>query len=231
MIGLFHLSDERTRSVPSPDPPPPDMLARKPDAVRTQQDILDVARAEFVAHGLSGARVDAIAARTRTTKRMLYYYFGSKQGLYLAVLEQAYREILEREPGLDLASLSPAEALRRIVEFTFDHHESHPDFVRLVCIENIHRGQHLAQADAVRGRNVTAIETLRRVLDRGQRAGLFRDGLDPVDIHMMISAFCFYRVANQHTFGTLFGAAYVGPESRARHRRMIGDAVLALVSR
>lgn len=173
--------------------------------------------------------MDAIAARTRTTKRMLYYYFGSKEGLYLAVLEQAYREIRDLEQGLDLESLSPSEALRRIVEFTFDHHEAHPDFVRLVCIENIHHGRHLKRAEALRARNITAIETLRQVLERGQRAGQFRDGLDPVDLHMMISAFCFYRVGNQHTFGTLFGATYVGPESRDRHRRMIGDAVLALV--
>lgn len=217
--------------MPPPQAIQDDAESRKPDAARTRQDILDVARAEFVTHGLSGARVDAIAARTRTTKRMLYYYFASKEGLYLAVLEQAYREIRDPEQALDLASVPPAEALRRIVEFTFDHHETHPDFVRLVCIENIHHARHLKQADALRARNITAIETLREVLDRGSAAGMFRPGIDPVDIHMMISAFCFYRVGNQHTFGTLYGAGYVGPDSRDRHRRMIGDAVLGLVSR
>ena len=118
---------------------------RKADASRTRQDILTVARAEFTDHGLSGARVDAIAEKTRTTKRMIYYYFGSKEGLYAAVLEQAYADIRTAEATLQLDAEAPEAALRRMIEFTFDYHEDHADFVRLVAVENIHQGHYMAQ--------------------------------------------------------------------------------------
>ena len=117
---------------------------RQRDAERTRAEILDVATREFAEHGYSGARVDVIAAKTRTTKRMLYYYFESKAGLYTAVLERAYGEIRERERELDVDGLDPVAAIRRLAELTFEHHESHPDFIRLVMIENIHRAEHLA---------------------------------------------------------------------------------------
>ena len=202
---------------------------RKPDPARTRQDILAVARAEFAEHGLTGARVDAIAARTRTTKRMIYYYFGSKEGLYLAVLEQAYGDIRAVERELDLARLAPVAALRRLVEFTFDYQEAHPDFIRLVTIENIHNAKFLAQSEAIRGLNVTVIEALAGILERGRADGVFRAGPDAVDVHMMISAFCFFRVSNRHTFGALFDRDLADPELRARHKRMIGDAIIRLL--
>ncbi len=200
--------------------------ARKPDPVRTRQDILTVARQEFAENGLAGARVDAIAARTHTTKRMIYYYFGSKEGLYLAVLEQAYGDIRATEQTLDLASLPPADAIRRMVEFTFDYEDTHPDFVRLIAIENIHHGKYLAQSEEIRRLNVTVIDALAVILERGRREGVFRAGLSAVDVHLMISAFCFYRVSNRHTFGTLFGQDLGEPKVRGRHRRMIADAII-----
>lgn len=141
---------------------------RKPDAAHTRQDILRAARHEFSEHGLSGARVDAIAARMRTTKRMLYYYFGSKEGLYLAVLEQVYGDIRSVEQELDLASLSPVEAIRRMIEFTFDYEEAHPEFIRLVSIENIHHGRHLAQSSTLQKQNLIVIDTLTGILERGR---------------------------------------------------------------
>ncbi|MCW3474506.1 TetR family transcriptional regulator [Limobrevibacterium gyesilva] len=204
--------------------------ARKPDPERTKQDILAVARAEFVEHGLSGARVDAIAARTRTTKRMIYYYFGSKEGLYLAVLEQAYADIRAIEQTLDLKSLPPAQAIRRMVEFTFDYQESHPDFIRLVSIENIHHGKHLARSDSIRQLNEAVIEVVTEILDRGKREGVFCAEVDPVDVHMLISAFCFFRVSNRYTFGLLFGRDLSSAALRARHKRMIADAVIRLLA-
>jgi len=126
---------------------------RKPDAGRTRQDILTVARAEFVGHGLSGARVDAIAERTRTTKRMIYYYFGSKEGLYSAVLEQAYADIRSAEATLALDDLDPLTALRRLIGFTFDYEDANPDFVRLIAIENIHQALYLKQLPAIQSLN------------------------------------------------------------------------------
>jgi AcrR family transcriptional regulator len=202
---------------------------RKPDAARTRQDILRAAREEFAEHGLSGARVDAIAARMRTTKRMLYYYFGSKEGLYLAVLEQVYGDIRSVEQELDLASLSPVEAIRHMIEFTFDYEEAHPEFIRLVSIENIHHGRHLAQSSTLQKQNLIVIDTLAGILERGQRAGVFRSDIDAVDLHLMISAFCFFRVSNRHTFGTLFGCDLTAPLLRAKHKQMIGDAIIRML--
>lgn len=202
---------------------------RKPDAARTRQDILRAARQEFSEHGLSGARVDAIAARMRTTKRMLYYYFGSKEGLYLAVLEQVYGDIRSVEQELDLASLSPVEAIRRMIEFTFDYEEAHPEFIRLVSIENIHHGRHLAQSSTLQKQNLIVIDTLTGILERGRRAGVFRLDIDAVDLHLMISAFCFFRVSNRHTFGILFGCDLTAPLLRAKHKQMIGDAIIRML--
>jgi AcrR family transcriptional regulator len=209
------------------DPPLP---TRKLDPERTRQDILGVAREEFAEHGLSGARVDAIAARTRTTKRMIYYYFGSKEGLYLAVLERAYAEIRTAEAALKLETLPPVEAIRRMVAFTFDYQEAHPDFIRLVSIENIHHGRFLAQSEAIRAVNATVIETLAAILKRGREAGVFRGDLTPEDLHMMISAFCFFRVSNRHSFGTLFQQDLASPELREKHKAMITKAILGLLA-
>jgi len=205
--------------------------ARKPDRERSRQDILAVARAEFAEHGLSGARVDAIAARTHTTKRMIYYYFGSKEGLYLAVLEQAYGDIRAMEQKLDLQSLAPVEAIRRIVESTFDYDEAHADFIRLVSIENIHHGKYLARSETIRSLNATVLEALTAILRRGRHLGVFRTDITATDLHLIIGAFCFFRVSNRDTFGTLFGCDLSEPRLRARHKRMIVAAVIRMLQR
>ncbi len=144
------------------------------DPERTRANILAVATEEFAAHGLSGARVDAIAERTRTSKRMIYYYFASKEGLYLAVLEQAYSEIRALEASLDLSALDPEAAIRALVETTFDYDDAHPDFVRLVGIENIHRAEHIARSQVIRDLNITVIGSITEVLRRGRESGCFR---------------------------------------------------------
>ena len=202
---------------------------RKPDAERTRQDIMAAAREEFAEHGLSGARVDAIAARTNTVKRMIYYYFGSKEGLYLAVLEEAYADIRKFESDLCLDRYAPVEAIRRLVAFTFDYDEAHPDFIRLVQTENMHRARHIALSPTIRELNRGVIAMLDRVIDRGKRDGVFRQNVDPVDVHLMISSFCFFRVSNSHTFGVLFGRDLSEPTLRAQHKRMLSEAVLNLL--
>src|SRR4051795_3504769 len=121
---------------------------RQRDAERTRNEILEVATSEFAARGYAGARVDEIAARMRTTKRMIYYYFGGKEQLFVAVLERAYVTIRQAEQTVEVDQLDPLSALRRIAELTFDHHESHPDFIRLVSIENIHHARHMAKSAA-----------------------------------------------------------------------------------
>jgi AcrR family transcriptional regulator len=226
--GQCGLQPTRSRN---PEPMMP--VRRKPrfDPDGTRRAILEAAHDEFTQHGLTGARVDAIAARTNTVKRMIYYYFGSKEGLYLAVLEQAYREIRQAEAALNLAQLAPTEAIRRLVEFTFDYHESHPGFIRLVCTENIHNGEHVARSTTIKSVNRSAIEVLASVLDRGKRQGVFRADVDPVDVHMMISACCFFRVANRYTFGMLFDRDLSNPVRRRRHKKLIVDMVLHMLER
>lgn len=200
---------------------------RKNDPQRTQDDILEVATEEFSTHGLAGARVDQIAERTRTSKRMIYYYFGSKEALYLAVLERSYRKIRTLEADLELANLPPEEALRTLVATTFDHDEANPDFVRLVSIENIHHAAHMLRSDAIRDLNVSVIQMIEAIIERGLGDGTFRRKADPIDVHMLISAFCFFRVSNRYTFGTIFRRDLSEPKTIARHRTMIADAVVS----
>jgi AcrR family transcriptional regulator len=196
------------------------------DAERTRGEILAAATREFADRGFDGARVDEIAARTRTTKRMLYYYFGGKEQLYIAVLERAYAEIRAAEQQSDVEHLDPVAAIRRIAELTFDHHESRPDFIRLVSIENIHRAEHIAKSEAVARLGTPTIGLLDRILERGRAEALFRDDVDAVDVHMVISAFCIFRVANRHTFGVIFGRDLTDPALRDRYRTMLGDLVV-----
>ncbi len=196
------------------------------DAERTRREILDVATREFADQGFAGARVDEIAAQTRTTKRMLYYYFGSKERLFVAVLERAYATIRAAEQTIEVDHLEPAAAIRRLAELTFDHHESHPNFIRLVSIENIHRAEHIAGHSDLAGQNTPAIELIETILVRGRADGSFSRDVDAVDLHMMISAFCVFRIANRHTFGAIFDRDLTDPALRDRYRRMLGDMVV-----
>jgi AcrR family transcriptional regulator len=191
---------------------------------------MDVATREFADRGYTGARVDEIADKTRTTKRMIYYYFGGKEGLYLAVLERAYAGIRALEQRLDVEHLPPVEALRQLAELTFDHHESHQDFVRLVTIENIHYAEHLERSRVRDSLAAPALDVLTRIMARGRDAGLFRDDLDALDVHMIISAYCVFRGANRYTFRAIFDRDLLDPDRRAHLRRLVGDLVVELVT-
>ena len=199
---------------------------RQRDADRTQREILDVATREFADRGFAGARVDEIAAQTRTTKRMIYYYYGSKEALFVAALERAYAAIRAAEQTIEVDHLEPAAAIRRLAELTFDHQESHPEFIRLVTIENIHRAEHIVGRDDFAGQNTPAIELIEKILVRGRADGSFTRAVDAVDLHMMISAFCVFRVANRHTFGAIFDRDLTDPALRDRYRQMLGDMVV-----
>jgi AcrR family transcriptional regulator len=202
---------------------------RTNDPVRTMAGILDVATAEFASKGLSGARIDQIAAATRTSKRMIYYYFGSKEGLYLAVLEDAYRRMRAIEAEQHLEDLAPEAALRRLVEFTFDHHQAHPDYIRLVMSENMERGEYLRQSKTIQELNVPAIRAIQLLYDRGVAEGAFRAGLDPIDLHASISALTFFNVSNQHTFGLIFKRDGQTDQALAARRSSIVEMILRFV--
>jgi AcrR family transcriptional regulator len=210
-------------------PRPPAQRTNDPEGNR--RNIVEVATQEFAEKGFSGARVDEIAARTRTSKRMIYYYFGSKEGLYIAVLEEAYRKIRSIEATLDLAHQPPEEALRALVGFTFDYQNAHPEFIRLVMNENILHGAYVAQSKDIQRLNRAVIHAVGDLLARGQREGRFRPDLDPVDLHMSISALCFFNVANRATFSTIFKRDMSSRKALAARRAQVVDLVLRYVRR
>jgi len=202
---------------------------QNPEAVK--RDILRVAMAEFARNGLSGARIDEIAAKTRTSKRMIYYYFGDKEGLYARALEAAYAKVREGEGRLDLGHLPPQAALARLVAFTFDHHRRNPDFIRMVMIENIHHADYLKTSAIIRELNVGAIERLADIIARGEAEGAFRPGLDPVELHWKISALSFFNVSNRPTFSVLFGAGIYARPAQEALREQVVDMILGHVRR
>ena len=196
------------------------------DAERTRAELLVVATEVFAESGYSGARVDEIAERTRTTKRMIYYYFGGKEQLYLAVLENAYRGIREAEQKLRVDHTNPVVAIRRLAEVTFDHHIAHDAFIRLVAIENIHRGEFISRLASLRDLSAPATSVIDEILRDGRAAGVFREDVDALDVHVVISSYCVFQVANRYTFGFLFDVDFTETSQRAHLRRMIGDVVV-----
>jgi AcrR family transcriptional regulator len=207
----------------------PDPQVRSQDPEGTKRNIVEVATREFAEKGLSGARIDEIAAKTKSSKRMIYYYFGDKEGLYLRVLEEAYSKVRAVEATLDLDGLPPAKALRTLVEFTFDHHNANEDFIRLVMIENIHNAAFLARSKVIQDLNVTAIGAIERLYTRGVAEGVFRPGLDPIDIHWQISALCFFNVSNRATFSKIFARDMGAPAALARLRAEIVETIVRFV--
>jgi AcrR family transcriptional regulator len=203
-----------------------DVKRRTQDPEGTRRNIVEIATEEFADKGFSGARIDDIAARTHTSKRMIYYYFGDKEGLFVEVLEQAYSRIRQIEATLQLDHIEPESAMRALVGFTFDYQNANENFIRLVMVENIHKGVHLARSRIIEELNLSAITTLRDIYRRGRAAGIFRDGIDEVDLHMSISALCFFNVANRATFSHIFKREMATPDALARRREIVIDTMI-----
>ncbi|MCW1930923.1 alpha/beta hydrolase fold domain-containing protein [Pararhodobacter zhoushanensis] len=200
---------------------------QNPEGVR--RAILDAAQAEFARHGYASTRVEDIAAQTATSKRMIYYYFTDKEGLYLQALESAYAQVRQGEAALRLDHLPPVQALRTLVEFTFDHHRAHPDFIRLVMIENVHNADNLRASGLIGRVNKGAIEKLADLLARGQAQGLFRPDILPLELHWHISALSFFNVSNRPSFTESFGGSLFAEAGQARLKAQAVEAVLRLV--
>lgn len=198
---------------------------QNPEGVKA--DILRVAVAEFAAHGLAGARVDEITAQTKTSKRMIYYYFGDKKGLYRAALEHVYAEMRASEAALELDGLAPEAAIAALVRFTFDHHRAKPDFIRMVMNENMLGAEFMRQSERVAPQNQSAITRLEEILGRGRAEGVFRDDIDPVALHWKISALATFNMSNRATFSTLFGDALFGEAGQEALRE---DAVRMILA-
>jgi TetR/AcrR family transcriptional regulator len=204
---------------------------RKPKAPEANRArILRAAIDEFAARGYKGASMDAIADRTATTRALINYYFGSKERVYLAVLEHVYSEIRQAEGLLELDHLDPIAAIRRIVEFTFTYYLEHEGFVRLVVAENQARGGHLRKSPTMRTLNRPIIERLTRVIARGQADGSFRADADPVDVHMAIAALGLFNVTNQYTFGAIFQRDMGAKGDVRRRRELVAELILGYLT-
>lgn len=201
------------------------------DPEKTRQNILDAATDEFARHGLGGARVDRIAERAGANKRMLYYYFGSKEELFLAVLEAAYERIRSAERELDLEHADPREALKRLVEFTWRYSLEHPEFQSLLNSENMYKGHHLRRSRRVHRLHSPLVETLRDILRRGERLGLFRRGIDPVQLYISIAAEGYFYLSNRYTLSRIFARDLMAPRALAARERHVRDMILNSVSR
>ncbi|HVY35324.1 MAG TPA: TetR family transcriptional regulator [Caulobacteraceae bacterium] len=203
---------------------------RTNDSEKTKSEILDVAFAEFTENGFSGARVDEIAARTRTSKRMLYYYFESKDGLYKAVLTEYYRRLRGAERSLSLDTKPPLEALRELVEFSFDYHNAHPEGVRLILVENIHYARFVTQLPTVEAMNSEIIKSVHDICERGVKLGVIRPDIDPVDLYQSIAALSFFNVSNRYTFSTIFKRDMSSKAALAARKRSVVESILKFVT-
>jgi AcrR family transcriptional regulator len=198
----------------------------RPDGKRVRRNIIDAARALFAEKGYSGAKVDEIVVRARTTKPMIYYYFGSKERLFAAVLEDVYAGMRKIEGSLQLAELPALAAMRKVIEVTFDYHAKNSEWVRLVSIANIHFAKHILASKTIASKNSAIIELMGSLLRRGIKEGVFRKDVDPVHIHLLIISLCFYRVSNRHTWRVIFKRDLESAKDAKLQKKMTVDAVL-----
>ena len=204
---------------------------RPRDADRSQQTILLAARDEFAEHGLGGARVDRIAERADVNKRLIYYYFKSKDELFLAVLENAYADIREAENKLRLTDMPPSLAIRRLTEFTWDYYIAHPEFLTLLNSENLHQGRHLAMSSRIRDTNSPLIQTLAEILERGRQEEIFRGGVDPIQLYVSIAGMAYFFLSNNHTLSAIFGRELMTPKAKQERLSHMCEVILGYVLR
>jgi len=198
---------------------------------RNQERILKAATGEFARFGLGGARVDRIAARAGANKRMLYYYYGNKEDLFLAVLEARYAHIRRAELGLHLLDLDPVQGMRRMVEVTWNYYLRHPEFLTLLNSENLHRARHLKRSRDIAAMHSPLIALLRDLLLRGERAGKFKQGVDPVQLYISIAALGYFYLSNRHTLSTIFERDLLAPKSKAARLKHMSELVLGYLSK
>ncbi len=226
--AMSTLAEVAQLSEPETEAKPP-RRSRAESREQAINQIIDIATNEFVEKGLAGARIDEIAGKA--TKRKIYYYFEGKDELYRAVLERAYARVRESEMQVDIESGNAAQALRRLIDHDVHYHARHPELVRLVMNENIHRAEHLKQITGLPQGNRRVIDILQTIIARGQAEGLFRPDIDPVDLHFNLTALSFYNVSNQFTFAHNFEVDMTSDEAIARRAEQVADIILAWVTK
>src|SRR6185312_15105106 len=220
----------KSRGMTPPKTPSP-VLPRSRDADRSQLAILAAAREEFSQHGFAGGRIDRIAERADMNKRLIYYYFGNKDDLFLAVLEGTYADIRAAEQKLHLTEIDPVEAIRQLVSFTWHYHLDHPEFISLLSSENLLLAEHLKRSSRIREMNSPLVQLLDTVLERGRRDGLFRAGIDPVQLYVSIASLCYFYLSNNHTLSTIFGRDLRAPKALAERLSHMTELVLGYALR
>ena len=230
-MALKHKTTGRAADkAPKRPPPKTSQQRRKRDPEGMQRKILDAATEEFANHGYGGARVERISGRARTVDRMLYYYFGSKEKLFRAVLENAYERIGRAEEQLRLESTPPTEGIRHLIAFTWDYYCAHPEFIRLLNSENQHRGQHLKKSSRVSQLSFPLLNTLRDLLERGAQTGDFRSSIDPVQIYITIAALGYFYLSNRYTLSRFLDRDLMTEDNRRAWLAHITEVVMDYVS-
>jgi TetR/AcrR family transcriptional regulator len=206
----------------------PPKAVRNPEASRAR--ILDAARIEFVSHGLSGGRVDRIAEQSGVNKNLIYHYFGSKDALYLAVLERIYADLRAQQQDQDLRGLPAVEGMKQLVSKTFDHFVATPDLIRLMSIENIHYAEHLKSSSSTKSLYGGLLDTIRILLKRGQDEGAFRANVDAVDLYLSISGLAYFFLSNQHTLSWLLDRDLAARRRVLKRRQHVVEMVLSYLT-
>ena len=196
------------------------------DPAKNQERILKAATAEFARHGLGGARVDRIAERAGANKRMLYYYYGNKEALFLAVMEASYLRIRNAERSLKLGETDPAEGIRRLVEVTWAYYLKHPEFLTLLNSENLHQARHIKRSKDIPAMHSPFVATIEDLLKRGVKAGQFRRGVDAVQLYISIASLSYFYQSNRHTLSTVFARDLFAPKHRAERLKHMVELVL-----
>ena len=205
--------------------------AQRPrDPERTRREILDAARSEFCQHGFNGARVERISRKSKANMRMIYHYFGNKEGVYLAVLDSVYGEIRQREKLLNLEGSDPIEGMRKLILFTFDYFAQRSDFLALISAENILKAKFLKRLPSVQSMMVPLIESVRTLLESGQRQGVFRGGIDPVQLYVSIVAQSQLHISSRFTLSFLFDRDLTDEEWLVERRKHTLEMIIAYLT-
>ena len=209
---------------------PAERAAPRNRPAATRAKILYAAMDEFAERGLPDARIEDVAARAGANRRMIYYYFGSKEGLYLAALEMVYQELIDEERKINVDEMGPIDAITAMVSLKIDHYTHYPRFIAFVNMENLYRARHLKQSKRLREFKTPLTEIIGRVLERGQRAGMFRSGIDPIDLYISICALGYMYFSNQHTLGVIFGRKLITPKALEHRKATISDIVISYLT-
>jgi AcrR family transcriptional regulator len=195
----------------------------------TRDSILRAATKIFAKHGFSGGRIDEISKAAKSYDRMIYYYFGSKEDLFIAVLEEMYRRFNEAETALELSSDQPVESLKAVIAFMWNFYQRNPEFITLLNDENLHRGKHISKSLRAREYSSPALQIVERVLESGARMKVFRSGVSARDVYLMIAAMNYFYISNRHTLSAFLGEKLESPEALAHWQEFVVEAVLRTV--